>query len=216
MKGLKWRIKDSNWANYYEDNTYTTEILEHKESLVREYLETVNPEQVWDLGSNTGLFSRLASDAGVTTVAFDQDPAVIEQSYLTAKANGEGNILPLVMDLSNPSPGVAWDGSERMSLQDRGPVDLVMALALVHHLAIGNNVPLSMAPEFFRRAGRWLIVEFVPKSDSQAQRLLRSREDIFTEYTQERFERAFSPHFAIEAATTLVNSDRRMYLMRGN
>lgn len=215
IKGLKWQNRDSHWADYYEESTYTDEILGHKKRIVQQYLETARPTKVWDLGSNTGLFSRLASGGGVHTVAFDQDLAVIEQNYLIAKENGETNILPLVMDLSNPSYGIGWNNSERMSLQERGPVDLVMALALIHHLAIGNNVPLSMVAEFFRRSGKWLIVEFVPKSDSQVQRLLRSREDIFTNYTQERFESEFSSYFTIEAVTKLVHSDRKLYLMRG-
>jgi len=215
VKRLKWHSKGSTWSDYYEDNSYTQENLKHKEDLVRGYLKTVNPADVWDLGSNTGLFSRIASNAGTPTIAFDLDPEVIEQSYLEVKEKDETNILPLVMDISNPSPGIGWDNAERMSLPDRGPANLMMALALVHHLSIGNNVPLPMVAKFFRQAGQWAIVEFVPKSDSQVQRLLSSREDIFPNYTREGFEKAFSTYFTIEDSSALVNSDRVLYLMRG-
>ena len=83
-----------------------------------------------------------------------------------------------------------------MGLFERGPADAVLALALVHHLAIGNNVPLGMIAHCFARAGRHLLIEFVPKSDSQVARLLVTREDIFDEYTREEFERAFGEHFS--------------------
>ena len=89
------------------------------------------------------------------------------------------------MDLTNPSPGLGWESEERDSLLERGPCDAALALALVHHLAIGNNLPLPMVARFLARVCRTLIIEFVPKSDSQVQRLLASREDIFPDYTRQ-------------------------------
>ncbi len=122
--------------------------------------------------------------------------------------------LPLVLNLANPSPALGWDHTERDSLLDRGPADLVMALALVHHLAISNNLPLARIASFLRRAGRTLIIEFVPKSDSQTQRLLAGRADVFPEYTQSHFEAAFAEHFEIDCAEPITQSDRTLYLMR--
>jgi ribosomal protein L11 methylase PrmA len=167
---------------------------------------------VWDLGANVGRFSRLASDRNIDTVAFDIDPAAVEKNYLDSR-NGETHLLPLLLDLTNPSPGLGWGHEERMSLLERGPVDLVMALALIHHLAISNNVPLEQLARFFSRVGQWLIMEFVPKSDSQVQRLLATREDIFSNYSQSGFEQAFERYFTIRRSVQVEGSERTLYLM---
>jgi hypothetical protein len=117
------------------------------------------------------------------------------------------------MDLGNPSPATGWDNAERMSLLERGPADAVLALALIHHLAIGNNVPLDRIARFLARAGRSLLVEFVPKTDSQIKRLLVVREDIFESYTPEGFEGAFGEHFEIHRRIPLAGSQRTLYAM---
>jgi len=159
------------------------------------FLDRVKPATVWDLGANVGIFSRLASNQGIPTISCDVDPAAVEKNYLDCIANNEANILPLVIDLTNPSPGIGWENKERMSLKERGPADTVLALALVHHLAISNNVPLSRIAGFLSDISHWLIIEFVPKSDSQVQRLLATREDIFPDYTRQAFEQEFSRYF---------------------
>ena len=123
-------------------------------------------------------------------------------------------LLPLLVDLTNPSPALGWDHAERASLLQRGPADCVLALALVHHLAIGNNVPLARVAAFLARAGRSLIIEFVPKSDSQVRRLLATREDVFPGYDRAGFEAAFADLFATEAAEPIPGSERILYLMR--
>jgi len=160
------------------------------------------------------LFSRELSRRGVETTASDIDPAAVEQDYLAVKANGEQHILPLVIDLTNPSPALGWAHHERESLLERGPVDLVMALALIHHLAISNNVPLPSVAQFFASAGKWAIVEFVPKSDSQVKRLLATRKDIFDKYTEEGFEEAFAGYFTIAEKTPIPGSERTLYLFK--
>jgi hypothetical protein len=123
-------------------------------------------------------------------------------------------MLPLIIDLTNPSPALGWAHSERHSLLDRGPADLTLALALIHHLAISNNVPLSRLAQFFAACSKHLIIEFVPKGDSQVQKLLASRKDIFPEYTQSDFEREFSTYFTIEQTIPVPESSRVIYLMR--
>jgi ribosomal protein L11 methylase PrmA len=169
---------------------------------------------VWDLGANTGEFSRIASNNGISTVAFDVDAAAVEKNYRHARAQKETHILPLVMDLTNPSPSLGWDHDERSSLADRGPADLVLALALLHHLAISNNVPLDRIARFFSRVGSALVVEFVPKSDSQVQRLLATRADVFPHYDRAGFEAAFAPFFETLDTRSVADSERSLYLMR--
>jgi len=169
---------------------------------------------VWDLGGNVGVFSRIASGRGIPTVCFDFDPLAVERNYQEVRRNGETNLLPLVIDLTNPSPSLGWMNRERAKLQNRGAPDLAMALALVHHLAIGNNTPLPMVAEFFATLAASLLVEFVPKSDSQVKRMMASREDIFTDYDVEGFEAAFAPRFTIEQRTPIHEAQRILYLMR--
>ena len=157
----------------------------------------------------------LASDRGIETVSFDQDPAAVESNYLTTVSQKETNHLPLVLDLTNPSPRIGWANRERMDLVDRGPVDMLFALALIHHLAIGNNVPLIMIAEYFRSLSTWAIVEFVPKSDKQVARLLATREDVFPTYNEEQFEGQFERYFEIKSKHKINSSERTLYLLRG-
>ncbi len=211
---LKWQPDGTEWADYYDETNYTQLGLEHKEKLIREYLELAKPCSVWDLGANVGLFSRLASKCGIFTVAFDVDPACVERNYLDMVKHQESCLLPLVLDLTNPSPGIGWINEERNSIIDRGPADMVLALALIHHLAISNNLPFDRIAGFLARICNELIIEFVPKEDSQVQKLLANREDIFFDYTQEIFEREFSQNFIIIQKDPIVESLRTLYLMK--
>lgn len=214
VKKLKWQPGGTEWADYYQDTNYSPQAFEHKKTIVAGFLDRVRPATVWDLGANVGIFSRLASDRGIPTVSFDVDPAAVEKNYLDCVARGDTSILPLVIDLTNPSPGIGWENKERMSLKERGPADAVLALALVHHLAISNNVPLSKIAGFLSDISHWLIIEFVPKNDSQVQRLLATREDIFPDYTRQAFEQEFSRYFTVEDSSAMMESQRTLYLMR--
>ncbi|MCS6803558.1 MAG: class I SAM-dependent methyltransferase [Acidobacteriota bacterium] len=210
---MRWQPRGTEWAEYYENTNYSSEAMQHKHQLVSEFLAEADPWMVWDLGANDGRFSRLASDRGIQTIAFDIDPAAVEKNYQRSR-QAEPHLLPLVLDLTNPSPSLGWAHQERMSLLERGPVDLVMALALIHHLAISNNVPLDHLARFFSRVGQWLIIEFVPKSDSQVRRLLATRQDVFPTYTQVMFEQAFQHYFTIRRSVQIEGSERTLYLMR--
>jgi hypothetical protein len=214
IRKLEWKPAGTEWADYYAANNYTDTAFEHKKVLVRDWLAKLEPKIVWDLGANTGVFSRLAVEAGAFVVSADIDPAAVEVNFRLAKENKEKQLLPLAIDLTNPSPAIGWNNHERDSFLQRGPVDVILALALIHHLAIANNVPLGKVAEFFAGVGNWLIVEFVPKSDSQVKRLLRSREDIFSEYNREGFEKAFSGWFTIKESSAVRDSDRWLYMMQ--
>ena len=215
VRKLDWRPEGTEWGEYYTFTNYTEEAFEQKKRLVSDLLDAAGPKTVWDLGANTGEFSRIASDRGIFTVAFDVDPAAVEKGYRQVIAGKEQNILPLVLDLTNPSGGVGWANEERMSLAGRGPADTVMALALIHHLAISNNVPLGKVAAFFRDLCGTLIIEFVPKEDSQVQKLLATREDVFPDYEQGCFERDFGRYFSIEKRLDVPGTARTLYLMTG-
>lgn len=214
IQRLTWKPVGTEWADYYSDNSYTPAGREHKQRLITEYLSAAAPKTVWDMGANTGFHSRVASGLGAHTVAFDIDPAAVELNYLQVVNDKETNLLPLLIDLTNPSPGIGWENDERPSLIDRGPVDLAMALALVHHLAISNNVPLGRIATFFARICRNLIIEFVPKSDHKVRKLLATREDVFPSYTQQDFEKEFGVFFEIVRTDKVLDSERVLYLMK--
>jgi predicted nicotinamide N-methyase len=212
---MKLKKADSTWVDYYAEAAhYTSEAIDNKKELVAAFLEQASPSTVWDLGANTGLFSRIAAEHGSQTVAFEMDPTCVEESYRRVKANGEDKVLPLVCDLTNPSPSLGWANEERMTLEERGPADAILALALIHHLAIANNVPLNRIADYFATLGTRLIIEFVPKSDEKVQHLLSSREDIFVNYTRDGFEQAFKERFETERAEEIKGSERVLYLMR--
>lgn len=214
IKKLDWRPARSSWASYYDSTVTGGKYVQHKQRIIAEFLKIVKPRSVWDLGANTGLFSRLAAEGGADTVSFDGDPDCVEINYLEMRRKNEARLLPLVMDLTNPSPALGWSHTERMSWMERRSPDLVLALGLIHHLAIAHNLPLARLREFFARLSPWLAVEFVPKADGNAQKLLTVRDDIFAGYTREEFEKDFNRSYVTERATQVQDSQRVLYLMR--
>lgn len=186
-------IRDvSPWLDYYSDNHYGQEAFVQKEKLVKTYMETVSPRTVWDLGANTGRFSRLAAQYAGSVVSFDFDMASVESNYLVCKTDGRKNILPLCLDLANPSARIGWGNNETMTLEDRAPVDLILALALIHHLAIANNISFDRIADWLAILAKNVIIEFVPKSDPMVQKLLSHRRDIFVHYDEQSFKSVFS------------------------
>ncbi len=214
VSGLTWRPPKTTWGDYYEATNYTDTAFSHKREIVGDAIDRVAPRTMWDLGANDGTFSRIGSDRGIPTVAFDVDPVAVEKNYRRVVEKKERHLLPLLLDLTNPSARSGWAHEERDSFADRGPADLVLALALVHHLAIAHNLPLVRIAEFFARIAKALVIEFVPKTDSQVQRMLATRIDIFDEYTRADFEAAFSTCFTIEQAFPVRDAERVVYLMR--
>ncbi len=213
IRKLDWKPGGTEWGNYYDITNYSDAAFEHKKELIRDWSARIKPTLVWDLGANTGVFSRLAGESGAYVVSSDIDPTAVEQNYRQMKSDNAENLLPLLIDLTNPSPSIGWANEERDSFGGRGPADMVLALALIHHLAISNNVPLLQVADFFASVGEWLVIEFVPKADSQVQKLFVSREDIFPNYTREGLEAAFGQKFRIVEAVNVRESERVLYLM---
>ena len=213
VRKLEWKPGGTEWGNYYDITNYSDAAFEHKKQLIKEWSARLKPSLVWDLGANNGVFSRIAGEAGAFVVSSDIDPTAVEQNYRQVKGEKTENLLPLLVDLTNPSPAIGWAHEERDSFEARGPADMALALALIHHLAISNNVPLLQVADFFAKIGKWLVIEFVPKVDSQVQKLLVSREDIFPGYTRAGFENAFRQRFRIVEAVNVRESERVLYLM---
>lgn len=214
ITSLHLKKSDTEWGDYYNDTNYSADAFEHKKELVTRYLEKSQPQSVWDIGANNGEFSRIASEKDIQTVSMDIDPLAVEKNYLRAQKEKSSNLLPLLIDFTNPSAAIGWSNQERKSLPERGHADTILALALVHHLALSNNIPLDIIAEGFSELSRYLIIEFIPKSDSQVQRLLSSREDIFPYYTQKDFEETFRGRFEILESMPIDDSERILYYMR--
>lgn len=211
---LTWDSGHTTWSDYYaEAGHYSDAAMQDKVAGVEAFLDDVRPSTVWDLGANTGRFSQLAVDRGASVLAFDIDHGAVEAAWREVAGSGR-DLLPLVLDLANPSPGVGWANAERDALIDRGPADAVLALALVHHLAIGNNVPLDRIVAHLLQLGRDVLVEFVPKDDPKVRVLLATRQDVFADHTVEVFEAAAERHGEIVSRRPVRDSGRVLYHLR--
>ena len=217
IEKLERKVISTEWDNYYDNTNYDDVSDSSKIKLVKDYLGSIkykNSDVLWDLGANDGKYSRIASLYVNNVISFDIDINAVNRNYVNVVNNKEERILPLILDLTNPSPAIGFGESERYSLSDRAPVKCIMALALIHHITISNNVPFSQVASWFAKLGEYLIIEFVPKDDSQVQKLLRTRNDIFDNYNVLNFEESFSKYFEILKKDNIKKSKRIIYLMR--
>jgi hypothetical protein len=213
VEGLRWD-PSGHWAEYATTTSYSEGATASKGELVRSMLAEVGGSNAWDLGANTGVYSAMAAEAGYRVIAWDQDHGSVEAHWRRVRGDATPGILPLVLDLANPSPAIGWALEERASFLERGQPDVLLALALVHHLAIGNNVPLPAVARLFARLAPNTIVEFVPKEDPMTRRLLAARRDIFDGYTLDGFRAAFSGEFEIAREEPITDSPRTLFLLR--
>jgi hypothetical protein len=219
VKKLRPANRKTEWGDYYSFTNYSDTAFKTKRAVVKELIQKALPKpeasMVWDVGANNGEFSEVAAELGAYTVAFDIDEIAVTCNYRSKRERAVADkMLPLVQDLTNPSPDLGWNQAERASMISRGPADVVLALAIIHHLAIGNNVPFPEMAKFFASIAKNLIIEFVPKEDSKVQILLSSRPDIFVEYDAKHFESAMSEYFTITKKVPVKDSRRTIYLFK--
>jgi len=211
IKDLKSPIKQSNWTSYYDSFSYTKESFELKKNFVRRHCENLKGNLCLDLGANSGVFSLIAAEHFEQVLACDSDASVLQH----IRSQKKPNVLTLCVDLNNPLPAYGWHSKERMSFIERAQNnDLTLALALVHHLCIGNNLPFHLLADFFSSIAKTLLIEFVPKEDEQVKKLLVSRKDVFFDYTKLDFETAFLNHYEKADELALPGSARVLYLFR--
>jgi ribosomal protein L11 methylase PrmA len=210
IDGLRWDPPTSGWSAYGETTSYTPEAAASKRQIVQRLLAAAGGDVVWDLGANTGAFSLLAAEEGRQVVALDSEYGAVELLHRELRKRGGAAVLPVVIDLANPSPALGWAHRERRSLADRANADVLIALALVHHLAIGNNVPLGQISSFLARLGRQLIIEFVPKSDPRVQEMLAARRDVFGDYSLDGMKAAFGRDWELAEQIQIEDSQRSL------
>lgn len=206
--------QQSTWSEYYDEAAQRNDYLAQKKKVIEEWInKTETIKTVADLGANEGEFSKLPAAKNIFTLAADLDPYCINRLYNKIKESREKNIQPLVIDLSNPTPAIGVNNKERSSFINRLNADLVMALALIHHLAIGKNIPFEMIAATLRGAGRTLIIEFVPKEDEKIKLMLEQKKDIYINYTEHEFVKAFENYFTVKDKKVIPGSGRTLYLM---
>lgn len=214
IQGIWWKRSSKIWEAYGDIRTYQAEDVTKKSEYVDKVVKVLHPCMVWDLGANTGEFSLIAASHGAFVVSIDGDQACTEYLYQRASTGDESRrILPLTMDLANPSPGLGWDSRERLSLTDRGPADLVLALALLHHLVLSACVPLRMIAKWLGTLGENLLVEFVPPDDPMVQKLIRNRRGEHLPYDLQVFQASFGEIFRFKDQMTLPNG-RTLFLLK--
>jgi ribosomal protein L11 methylase PrmA len=205
------RTYKTTWNNYYDDTILSQEYLQEKEDIFRRFCEGMAPQTVLDLGANDGYFSKILAGKGAQVVATDVDGQCINRLYGEIKNKHLTNLLPLILDISNPSPAVGFHNREREAFHQRIQADLVLALALVHHLVIGKNIPLPMLAAYFNDIAPQLIIEFVPREDEKVKQMLASREDVFQDYTEAQFEASFLSYFELVNKQTIPGTPRILY-----
>jgi hypothetical protein len=215
VQRLQWDPPAGVWTAYGARNSYSDEDARHKEDFVREAALACSPRLVWDIGANNGRYSRIAAEQAGTVVAIDADQGPLELLYRELRDEGDERILPLTVDLADPSPGLGWRGLERRALADRGRPDLVLALALVHHLAISANVPVREVVDWLAGLGSALVIEFPTREDPMVKKLLApKREGLHPDYELGHFERCLAEAFTIDRSERLGSGTRVLFLAR--
>jgi ribosomal protein L11 methylase PrmA len=199
------------WGDYAGQTSYVADEAERKRALIVQFAASVRPSMIWDIGCNTGDYAKAALEAGAGyAVGFDFDQGALDAAFTRAESEGL-SFLPLFLDLANPTPSQGWAERERRGLTDRASADAILGLALVHHLAIGRNIPLEQVVAWLIDLAPNGIIEFVPKSDPMVQRLLRLREDIFDDYGEEAFAKHLQAGAKIVQVAEVSASGRRLF-----
>jgi SAM-dependent methyltransferase len=215
VERLEWNPPQGVWTAYGERNSYTDDDARRKDDFVREVATSLTWKLVWDIGANTGRYSRIAAEGAKTVVAVDADQGPVELLYRDLRQEANEQILTLTMNLADPSPGLGWRGLERRSMPDRGKPDLVLALALIHHVAISANVPVKEFVDWLASLGTALVIEFPTREDPMVKKLLAPKRDgLHPDYELGFFERALSEAFDVERSERLGSGTRVLYFAR--
>ncbi len=211
VERLEWKPERSTWSEYTKEHSYDDDDLRRKSNFVRRVLAPRRWSLVWDIGCNTGTYSRLAAEHAEYVLALDADHLAVDRMYGALKREGNDTILPLLADVADPSPGLGWRGLERNPLGDRGAPDLILCLALIHHVVIGRNIPIAEFVDWLARFGADVVVEFVGHGDPMVDKLLRNRSGQDIDYSAEALELALARHFKTTTHEELGSGTRTLY-----
>jgi hypothetical protein len=208
VERLQWLPPRTQWTNYDDSLPHVAEDRQAKSAFVHKVCELRPRDLVWDLGCNDGRYSTIACESATTVVAMDQDHACVDRLYRSADSP---NVLPLCMNLANPSPAMGWRGRERKRIEVRGQPQLILCLGLIHHLVIAANIPLAEVIDWLAGLKAEVILEFPSKKDPMVQALLRNKRDQYDDYSQESLEAQLRRHFDIRLCEALPSGERTLY-----
>ncbi len=215
VRGLEWEPGSTAWSGYGATTSYDEADAARKEEFVRDVVHSREWDLVWDIGCNEGRHSRIAAENARYVVALDGDSAVVDRLYRALSAEGSTTILPLAFDVTDPSPALGWHGLERRTLEARGHPELTLCLAVLHHVAIGGNVPVPEFLSWLAELGTALVIEFPTRDDPRVAALLRrKKEGAHPDYDLEPFERALAERFNVERTEELASGTRVLYHAR--
>lgn len=214
VAGLQWKEQRSVWSDYDIIEGPVSRDGKDKEHFVEKVCASDRWRTVWDLGCNQGRYSRIAAKYSELVVAMDSDHLTIDRLYLALRTEKNDRIVPMVSDLSDPSPGLGWRGQERLPLEQRSRPDLILCLALIHHLVIGRNLLLGDLIKWLASLEATVVLEFVDRNDEQVRRLLRNRSDVFADYNEEEFHRLIESQFYVRQQVVLPSGTRTLYLLQ--
>ena len=210
VKRLEWKAAGSEWGDYTEFHNYSEDDHTLKENFIRESIKTEAPHTVWDIGCNTGQFSRIAAAGCEQVLSMDIDHVAVERLFLNPET--PANILTLVQNVADPSPNWGWRNRERTDLRTRSEPELVLCLALIHHVVITANIPLAEFIDWLAGLTDKLVIEYVSRKDDKVKTLLRNKEDKYKDYSRESIESNLKRHFDIRTQLDVNNGDRSLYL----
>jgi len=215
VQSLKWDPPEGVWVAYGERNSYSDEDAERKDEFVREVVTAQRWNLTWDIGANNGRYSRIAAEGSQSVLAVDADQGPVELLHRTLHDEGDEQILTLTMNLADPSPSLGWRGLERRDLAARGKPDLVLALALIHHVTIAANVPVAEFVAWLASLGTSLVIEFPTREDPMVKKLLGpKREGLHPDYERVNFERVLADAFDVERRERSKSGTRLLYFAR--
>jgi SAM-dependent methyltransferase len=215
VRRLDWEPGSTAWSGYGATTSYDEADAARKEAFVREVAHSRDWGLVWDIGCNEGRHSRIAAENARYVVALDGDAAVVDRLYRALEAEQATTILPLVADVTDPPPALGWHGLERQTLEARGRPELTLCLAVLHHVAIGGNVPVPEFLSWLAELGTALVIEFPTRDDPRvASLLMRKKAGAHPDYDREPFERALAERLEIERTEELAGGTRILYYAR--
>jgi hypothetical protein len=201
-----------NWTNYYSGDCVHPLYLKNKIEIMEKALAEIKPQVVVDVGSNTGIFSKIASAYSEMVIALDRDPSSIESLYSLTKKEKITNLIPLVIDILNPSPSLGWMSRERSSFLERIDPDVILMLGISHHLLGQANITFPMLADLCSKTKRYVFYEFIPDTDSKYKELFYSRVNKFEWYTQKELLKVFTNLFTVKNVWKIEPTDRMIYL----
>ncbi|MFP6581824.1 MAG: methyltransferase [Candidatus Hydrogenedentota bacterium] len=213
VSGLTWNKGKTEWSDYAQTHSYDDENFEKKIDFVRRASVAKPRKLSWDIGCNTGTFSKILAEHAETVVAMDIDPLAVQKLYNELRHGSEApkNIIPIINNIADASPGVGWRGLERKRLEERGRPDLTICLALIHHVVISAHIPLYQFVAWLASLGTDLVIEMVTKDDAMVKKLLLNKDDIYNDYEVGFLEDCLATHFVVEERMPYHNDTRILY-----